>query len=84
MGCRGVGVRGALVGQPNRKVAPRSEIGGLNLGRQRDEGALEHVSITEDGRREDELIREPRRFGEFASPDWIRRFLAARLQLDPA
>jgi hypothetical protein len=47
-------------------------------------GPVALVSITEDGRREDELIREPRRFGEFVSPDWIRRFLAARLQPDPA
>jgi hypothetical protein len=47
-------------------------------------GPVALVSITEDGRREDELIREPRRFGEFASPDWIRRFLEARLQLGPA
>jgi hypothetical protein len=28
--------------QSTRKVAPRTEIGGLNLGRQRDEGAFEH------------------------------------------
>jgi hypothetical protein len=47
-------------------------------------GPVALVSITEDGRREGELMREPRRFGEFASPDWIRRLLAARLRLDPA
>jgi hypothetical protein len=38
------------------------------------------VAVTEDtdGQWADEVIDEPRRFGEFYSPDWVRRFVATR------
>ena len=42
------------------------------------------VAVTEDtdGQWADEVIDEPRRFGEFYSPEWVRRFTAGFTDLE--